>query len=185
MDTEKYNKDIQQAVEAVNAASQVPSDVIICSNGVKLKLKKIPLMRIQAVMNKFEYPPVPDIWDENRGRAVKNPDHPDYLRQKAEVDQKRQNAVLDAIAALGTEIIDIPESVPSLESDDWIEECEFIGISVDKDRRIARKLAWIKFVALVDIADMNKLGEQFGISMGLSEETVAQAVDSFRSNEIR
>jgi len=182
MDEQKYNADIQRAVVEVDASTQASSGVLILKNGIKLKLKKIQLMRIQAVWNKFPYPKVPAVWDEDRQREIKNPNSEEYLQMKADVDEQRNTAIFDAIAALGVDVLEVPEGIDKIEDDNWIEECEVIGLTVDKTKRVARKLAWMKYVALSDPEDMINLSKEFGISMGLNEEQIATAVDSFRSH---
>lgn len=183
MDQVQYNKDIQQAVvEVEEASTPTPAGVLVLSNGIKLKLKKIPLMRIQAVWNKFQYPKVPEVYDEDRDRYIKNPNSEEYLLAKQDVDEQRAAAIMDAIAALGADVLEVPEGISKIEDDEWIEECEVIGLFIDKTKRIARKLAWMKYVALADTSDVIKLNAEFGVSMGLNEEQIAQAVDSFRSH---
>jgi len=177
-----YIKNIQEAVVEVDSSTPTPSDVMTFSNGVQLKLKKVNFLRIQAVMNRFKYPEIPEYWDESRQRGIKNPDHPEYLRQKAEIDNARMWAVVDAIAALGTEVVFVPDSVPKLEDQNWIDECEFLGIPIVYDKPIARYLSWIKFVALTEMDDLNKLANEFGVVMGISGENVASAIEGFRSN---
>ena len=108
----QYNRDIQDAVAGVDEAPAPVRDVITLSNGVQLRKKPFPILRVQAIVDQFKYPPVPEIWDEDRKRPIKNPDHPEYLRQKEEIDVERGMASIDAIIAFGTELVSVPEGIP-------------------------------------------------------------------------
>jgi hypothetical protein len=170
MDT--YDEKIQNAIIQVEE-KDLNALSITLSNGAVLRLKKFPFMRIQAVVSQFKYPDIPEVYDEMRGKPIKNPDSPTYLAMKMEVDQDRSMAVMDAVATFGVEVEYLPEDVPALEDDSWIEELEFIHIPVQKDSRLARYQAWIKFVVIRDPVDFAKVAEEFGIQMGTAERKIA------------
>ena len=182
-----YDAKIQDALTLVEAEEKEGiSDQITFSNGVVLKLKKVNILRIQAVMDKFKYPEVPMVFDENKGRGERNPNDPFYLKKIEEINVQRSLAVLDAIAALGTEPLIIPDTVPQIDDPGWIEECQLIGIEVNTEPKIARYLSWVKYVAVVDTNDFIKIGEQFGVTLGISEARVAEQLrTNFPDNEIR
>lgn len=171
-----YTEKIGNALKVVEAKEETASDQITLSSGVVLRLKKINVLRINAVVEQFKYPKVPEIWDANKDRALRNPDDPEYKALCAEVDAQRTWAVLDAIAALGTEVMSVPPTVHALESNEWIEELQLLKIPVDPDSKLARYMAWIKFVAIVDTADFQKIAEQFGMAMGTAEGKVAESI---------
>ena len=179
-----YEENIIQAVDSVQ---QETPDTVTLSSGVVLRYIPVPLLRIQSIVNKFVYPPVPELWDEKRDQKIRNPNHPIYLEERDQVDLKRTNAVLDAIIAFGMEIVTAPENLPKIEENGWIEECKdffFIDINPQSDR--ARKLAWIKFVAIVDTEDFRLISKAFNLSLGVSEGRVAEAMrDRFPDNPVR
>jgi hypothetical protein len=175
--TTQYADKINEALTVTEAKEEsLENNEITLSTGVRLRLKKINILRINAVVDQFHYPEVPEVWDEHREKSFKNPDSPTYQQMKAEVDEQRTLAVIDAIAALGTEIAFVPPAIPVLESDDWLEELAFLKIPVVTDSRLARYLAWIKFVAIGDVVDLQKITEQFGVTMGTAEGKVAESI---------
>jgi hypothetical protein len=174
-----YQNQIQQAV-AIEESKATVSDVITLSTGVVLRRKKFSVLRIAALQEQFKYPEVPEIWDDDRKRMIRNPDHPVYKHMKEEVDYKRGLAVTDAVIVYGTEVATIPATMPQPEEDSWIEELEAGGLQVVRGSKLARYLAWVKFVAVVDDKDLNVILTAVMSMMGISEQNIATAMDSFR-----
>jgi hypothetical protein len=175
-----YQNQIQQAV-AHEESKATASDVITLSSGVVLKRKKFSVLRISTLQEQFRYPEIPEIWDDERKRSIRNPDHPSYKRMKEEVDYKRGLAVTDAVIVFGTEVQFIPAVMPKPEEDSWIEELEAGGLQVKRESKLARYLAWVKFVAVIDDKDLNKILTAVMEMMGISESNIADAMDGFRS----
>ena len=177
----------EQIIKAVDIVQQEDPDTVTLSSGVVLRYLPVPLLRIQSIVNKFSYPPVPELWDEKREQSIKNPNHPAYLEERDQVDLKRTNAVLDAIIAFGMEIVSTPETLPKIEDSGWIEECkDFFFIDINPQSERSRKLAWIKFVAIVDQNDFRLISKAFNLSLGVSESRVAEAMrDRFPDNPVR
>jgi len=174
---DQYENKIQQALKNVETQEEtISSPFITLSSGVVLRLKKINVLRINAVVDQFKYPDIPETWDSNKERPIKNPDSPEYKQMCAEIDAQRIWALLDAIAVLGTEIESVPKEVPLLESDEWIDELKVLKIGVDAESKLARYMAWIKFVAILDRTDLNRIAEQFGVQMGISEAGVSEEI---------
>jgi hypothetical protein len=175
-----YNEKIQAALIAVEKAEENPevTDRVELSSGVILRFKKIPLLRINAIVDQFPYPPVPEIFDEAKGRVEKNPLSETYLEMCKKVDAERATAVVDAVVATGTVLEYKPDSVSPVESEDWIEELEVSHITIKKESKLARYLAWVKFVAIVDADDLGKIAREFGITLGVSESKIAAAIDN-------
>ncbi len=166
-----------------DAVAELPDDEledkvqkVMLSSGVILRMKQVPVLRINAVLERFQYPPVPELYDKEHDRILKNPDHPLYKEECQKVDMQRTWAMLDAVLAVGTEIIHRPAEVPAVEDDTWIEELEMFGIAVRKDNQRARYLAWVKFVAVINQDDLQKIAVKFGLGLGVAEEKVANAL---------
>jgi len=170
----QYSDRIQQAVAEVEQVEiKKQAETITLSTGVKLKLKHVPILRINAVLERFPYPEVPVIWDEEKGRELRNPNHPAYVEMRQKVDEQRTWAILDAVAALGTEVLYVPDGIDKPEDASWTEELEVLGIAVRLDSKVARYLAWIKFVAIGTADDMSAIARQFGLALGVSEARIA------------
>lgn len=174
-----YQQQVQQAIVTV-AEKEKPEPFITLSTGVILKVKKINYMIVQAVINQFKYPDIPEVFDKDRGRPIRNPDNPDYKKLCAEVDAHRMNAVADAIAAFGVDIHHIPDHITPIEDETWIKELALVHIHVEKDFPAARQQAWINYVALKEADDIATLTKQFLSVMGVSEAAVAESIrDNF------
>ena len=172
---QSYENKIAEALTSTEDVAEEES-LITLTSGVQLKYKRVPVLRIQAIVNKFKYPPIPETWDEVKGRAYKNPQLPEYLEARQQVDVDKVLAVIDAIAAVGTELHFKPDSVPSVDDDSWLEELEVMGIEVNVSSKIARYLAWVRYVAVVDQDDFMRIAQKAGLAVGTSEERVASAL---------
>lgn len=171
-----YEQKIQDAIVEVGSKDETSSPLIVLSTGVVLRPKKFSMMRIQAIMSRFKLPEIPLMNDDDKGRPIRNPNHPLYLEQKAEMEQERTMAVIDAIIAFGTEIKFIPDGFPRPEDTkkgNWIDELKLVDIPVNEDFPLARYQAWVKFVAAPDLEDISKISEQFNVQMGTSEVKIA------------
>lgn len=173
---QSYEEKIQDIISEVEVKTEVPNPYVTLSSGVVLKVKKVNYMIVQAVINRFHYPPIPESWDKDRGRFIQNPSHPDYLAAKAEIDGQRMMAVADAIAAFGVDINHIPPQLPKPESEGWLDDLELVGINVKRNSPAARQQAWINFVALPNAEDVARLTKEFLSVMGVSEGAVAEAI---------
>ena len=176
-----YERNIQNAVAEVTTSAPVDLNVITLSTGVQLKKKKFSPFLIQSVISKFKYPPIPEYWDEDRKRGIKNPDHPEYIAQKAEVDEQRGMAAIDALIAFGTELSFIPDGFARPEEDEWADDLEAVtGISIRRDNYKSRYLAWVKNVAISDPNEIESIMLMAQTAAGVPGDGVAQAIDSFR-----
>lgn len=178
----EYNQKIQEAVAADEAATQ--PELVTLSSGVVLKHKQVSILRLQNIISHFKMPEVPALFDKERNKEIRNPNHPVYLAQVEQVNEERMLAAVDALIATGTELVECPEDIEPIDSDDWIEECEtFFKIKVLRDNKKARYLAWVKYVAVLTKEDLELLAHFVRRTLGVSEESVAQAMrENFPNN---
>jgi len=182
IDETEYNQKIQEAVAADEAATS--PDLVTLSSGVILRHKKVSILRLQNIISHFKMPEVPAYWDKEREMHIKNPSHPIYLAEVERINEERMLAAVDALIATGTELVECPDDIEPLESDDWIDECEtFFKITVLRDNKKARYLAWVKYVAVLTKEDLELLAHFVRRTLGVSEESVAQAMrENFPNN---
>lgn len=168
----------RKILEAVSEEEHVePDKTLVLSSGVVLEYQRVPVLRIQNLLRQFKYPDVPELWDEVREQKIKNPSHPVYVSMCEQVDMDRTLAVLDAIIAFGTTPITIPDTVEPVDSEGWVTDCkEFFGIDLTGVSVRARYLAWVKYVAIIDTNDFQKISLAFNLAMGVSESRVAEAL---------
>lgn len=176
---------LEAAVEAVEVAAQPLVTEITLDNGVVLKLKPVPpfLVRQAAINLKQPKPPVIDV-GKGEGREEENPNDPDYLEKldtyNAEVIVASTNAMLLA----GTEILSVPDGMWSPDDDGWLDLVDYLDIEVDRENRLARYLAWLRFYALSG-PSITRILAELRKSIGATEEEVDSAAASFRNRAAR
>jgi hypothetical protein len=182
--SDDYNGTITAAV----AEAEIPSEsatLVHLSSGVILKTKPVSILLLQNVLLRFPQPEIPVIFDDIRGESIKNPNHPHYVEQVKHNELEKTNAVIDVAAAFGTDVEFAPDSMPKLEDDVWLDDLAYFGIDVADSPR-ARYLAWLKFFAIVNTDDFNKIATSFSVVVEGSEEGVAKAIEeNFPSDEER
>lgn len=161
---------------------------VTLTNGVKLKLRSVSPTAVREAVMRLERPKPPRVMNETKGREEENPQHPDYLTQVEEYEAATQEAAANVLLLLGTEVEHVPEEVPILDTDDWVEDLRYVGVlgeDFDGSNPRARKLAWLKFVAMTSLQDtVMVLGGPL-TALGVSESEVAETIQSFRGDEKR
>lgn len=157
------------------------------TNGIELTIKPVPPLLLQAVQEEFQQPDPPVVWMEEKGRDEPNPNDPTYVKEVEALETRQTVATNDLLLAVGTEVKHIPEGYVGPEDDSWIEGVEFAGrltgtdIKVDRDDKVKRYLAWLRFYALETGPDIT-LATSLPMSLaGLREGEVQEVMDSFRS----
>lgn len=168
-------------LDAVDAEAQKPEekDTIELSTGVILKQKTVPVLRAQALISRFKYPPVPELYDEKKDRMIRNPNSPEYMQMKAEIDTERGLAVIDLAIASGTEMVHVPDHLPKLDDEEWLTELVETGVILKApESKAGRYLAWVKYNAIGTAEDMQAIGAAAGLSFGVSERQVATSLEN-------
>lgn len=175
---------IPTAARAVEATEDENSDFARLSSGVVLRLHKAPPYAIQtATQQAGDQPEPPLVYIETNGRNEPNPDDPDYKRALARWRLRQSELLSNVLFLLGTSIEHVPEGVPRVEDDGWIDKLRVIGIPIDSQNEHERYLAWLRYVALESPKDISYLIQSVIRGSGATEEDVQQALDSFRSDE--
>jgi hypothetical protein len=91
--------------------------------------------------------------------------------------------IVDLMIIMGTSLESVSDDAPKLEEDEWVEDLEFAGIEFDKNNRRARWLAYVKYVAASEDADMEKLMARVSGQSGVAEADVQTAASQFRDKE--
>lgn len=149
-------------------------DIVVLSTGVRVRLKPVSPSLLAEVTGRVVYPPVPKFYNPDKDREEENPNHPDYLAAKAQVDQERGIAMMDALALFGLELLDpIPE-------DGWDKRLHLLGIKFDASNPVEREFYYKKHVALT-VRDFGLLSQLSGVTA----EGVSRAEESFRGDATR
>lgn len=175
-----------QLVEDVHkeAQKQAANDglIHIQETGLVLKINSVPIMLLQNVQKRFPVPKIPKVLLEDKDQWVSNPNDPEYLDALTQREADLGLAMLDVMMGLGTEIHVLPPTLASPDTEEWTEDIEFfIGEEVPKKGK-GRYLAWLKYYALKNQETFGRIGEAVKQKMGLTEEQVAAAAESFRDS---
>jgi len=154
--------------------------VVTLSTGVQVRLRNVNAATISEVTSRIKDPEVPRWFNPDKGREEENPNHPAYLSGLDRANQERANAMFDALALFGVELVD----TSVLDEDGWLGELRLLErlgrldlTPFDLSDPIDRRFLYIKHVAL-GTADWSKLMQLAGIS----PEAVAEARRSFRGD---
>lgn len=174
---------LEVAARAISEAignTGIPQQITL-SNGVVLRIKKIPRDIIKSAGDKHPEPSVPKAYIEDDDRWEDNPNDPDYIAALQRRAQVLAKALEDICLGLGTEIVSVPEGMQRPEDDGWIEDLSIFEITVPREPAKARYMGWLRFHALA-------CDEDFGLATGLpllmsaiGQEEVIRAMRSFRS----
>lgn len=168
---------LRSAVRAARAPEQVT-----LSNGIMLRLKPVPPGVLRRVVQAVKAPDVPVVFVESRGREEENPNDPGYLAALEECRRARLLADQKARFALGTEVIDVPDSMFGPEDDRWIEQLRAVGIEPRVDTPTTRYAEWLELYAVSRAFDVTTLVAACYATSAIFEPEVLDALNSFRSD---
>lgn len=152
-------------------------------SGVQVRVTSVPAMVVLQVSNMLPEPKVPMWYNEEKQRSEPHDLDPEYIaavnKHKTDLGQLINQAYL----ANGiVKVLHLPEDKYELDSDEWIEGLEFVGIKINKTG-LGRKVDWLQYHILGD-ADVPVVITEIAQIGGLvSEARVEAAADSFRPNQ--
>ena len=166
---------------AVQAAREVNTDERKLASGVRVRIHRIPQLLIDDAVNKVEAPAVPYVLDNEKGYEIPNENDPRYLAALETHERDQSQAAVDAVILWGIELVD---AIP--EDEDWLPKLQFyakrgrVDLSgFDLENKLEKEFVFKRYVAL----SAQELGELLPeMISGVTEEDVAKATESFRSN---
>jgi hypothetical protein len=138
------------------------------STGIKARIKPVSAGLIQKVSSQVKDPKVPIFHDEDKGRDIENPLHPDYLNAVQEAQVERAMAGNDALIMFGLELID-----PIPDVSEWGPKIRFLGIEFDEDNALEVEFTYKKYLA-VGTSDLMLIASSAGITGEAFQEAVAE-----------
>lgn len=153
------------------------------SNGVKLRVAPPPVLAVQLMtkQNPAPRPPVVEVTgDDGRTWKEENPNDPDYQDAVQEHRENILETTLKVMLLKSTFVEFLPEQIIPLESDEWVEELEYLGVEIPEDSR-SRKLYWLRYEILGVPKDFEKYQNISARLGGMEEEDIAAAEERFRS----
>lgn len=184
------NEAVRVAEEMWQRGSLEPrdSDLVTLSNGIVIRIKPVPPLLLMYAGAGLQRPKPPVYFDEKKGREVENPADPDYIEAREAFDRRSNRMAMDVLMLTGTAIEHLPLGVPDPQDDEdtgWIEVLEEIGMGVDRRSVPSRYMWWLRTIALTDLEDLNTLSAAVGRRVGVREEDVQRAAESFRGDKVR
>ena len=158
---------------ATVGAGEDANKIYTLSTGIKARIKPVSAGLIQKVSSQIKDPKVPVFHDENKGRDIANPLHPDYVNAVQEAQVERAMAGNDALIMFGLELLD-----PIPDVSEWGPQLKFLGIEFDEDNPMELEFTYKKFLA-VGTSDLMLIAS----SAGISGEAFQAAVDEFQRQE--
>lgn len=162
------------------------------STGVVFKVKEVPQVAYADLRNSLPEPVPPIFYNPDYDREEPNENDPRYLAAKANWEIAMSSAVMNINILFGSEIENIPESIPAPDSEEFKEKLVFLlktmGWSKDEAKSIGkleRYLFWVKYEACKgkisgENSDLSTLFSAIGRASGVPEEDVAEAIEKFR-----
>lgn len=186
MTTEQENVAIIEIAKNHNGSrgENVP---IVLSTGVLALVIPVSASLLDEAMSSVPIPKVP-IFKREDNLEVENPDHPEYKAALERAETDRNMRSIDAMIMFGVILVDEdgnPTGAPA--DDEWLKKLRFMekrGMvnlgEVDFGDEMEREFIYKKYIA-VGAPDIFTITRKVGIS----EEDVQNALDSFRNQQER
>lgn len=164
------------------AAEGAAPQLLTMSTGVVFRRGKPSSWALTEVGRQMaaEAPKVPVLYNEDKGRSEPNDADPDYQAALSEHQTRIMERQYAVIVATGTAVESIPEGFPAVDSEEWVEMLDAIGIPCPpKMTKMERYLCWVKYVAAPLNDDWLVLYEPLVRQIGTTEADVAAATETF------
>lgn len=176
--------DVRTAVEAADAQASRDPSLFTASNGLRLKLKRVPQLLVLDATKHLRRPRIPMVMDPAKGREMENPNDPDYLDEVRRFVTTQSITALNIYLTLGVTVLTpLPEGVAPLESDEWSDMIHVVYPELEiPPSGPMRKLIWLKYHAVPD-EDLNRVLSAIALLGGaVREEDVQRAQETFRGD---
>lgn len=161
--------------------------MIIPSNKIELELTQVPmlvLMKLEreaaARLAEIE---APKFYNDVIEDYEYNTDDPVYISKIENVKLQRLDETLKVAFIRGVKrIVHVPEGIPKLEDQDWIDEMVFLGGEEPKND-LERKYQWLQNVAIVTKDDFQAIQEAVTATLAPKEDEVEKKPNSSESSD--
>lgn len=183
----EHVRKIQEIMQDQGEDSAADQDLLVMSTGVVLRTHRVSPFLYNQVLERFQDPPVPKVYDKDSERDIENPMHPAYIQAKNRVEMDRGSALTDLFIGLGTTPEHVPDELVPLDEDTWIiairrhiSNEEYEAIAQDDSYRY---IAWVKYIATASTDDIAAIMDAINRKLGVQAEVVAGELEKFRSDE--
>ncbi len=162
------------------------NEPVYLSTGVLARIVPVSAALLDEAQSSVPIPKVPTWYNKDKERDEENPNHPDYLAAIDTAERKRNMASIDVMIMFGVVLVDQNgDEVGAPKDNSWLSKLIFMdkrGVislgDVDFDDELEREFIYKKYVA-VGVPDIFMITRRVGID----EEEVQKALNSFRDNE--
>lgn len=176
---------VNPVVAAAKRRHHVNPEPVQLSTGYWVIVKPISVSVIADVQAGIKDPPVPEWYNEEKGRAELNPNDPAYQQALRETDALRNIAVTDAMILFGLELVDENGNAAArLPLSEWLPKLQFLQkrgtldlSSYDTENELDLDFMFKKYVVVGAPDLITVMG-----ATGLTEEEIARARQSFPNN---
>jgi len=160
---------VEEAIAEAEADVLAGKDTMTLSSGVQIKLVPLPPLLQRAVEEKFPEPEIPivEVTVHKKKVMQPNPDDPDYQKALEQWAKDRGQALMDLAFIKGV-VFELPED------ETWMEELALVGVEVGEGQA-ARKLAYLRSVAIATIEDMMGVTGRVLAMSGVSPQAIDEA----------
>jgi hypothetical protein len=155
------------------------NEPIVLLSGIRINILPVSATLLDEMSSRIVDPEPPVVYIEAKDRHEPNPNDPDYLKELAANDRRRNTAAFDIMAMFGIDIVDgMPEDKNWLKKLQMLERLGHLDLShYDLDDEFDLEFIYKRYIILT--ADL--LGK-IGRASGLTEEEVSRAEETFQSN---
>jgi hypothetical protein len=158
----------------------IAPDSVVLSTGVVIRIKKVPIQFFRMQINKIKKPHPPSIYIESQNRHEENPNDPDYIEAYEAYENGLFDKSINLLLGLGTDVESLPNGFYGPGDDRWIEELKMYDEELEIDSRPKpRYWLWLQFWAAPSQEDLSGLLNAVRAKMGVTQEEVEQALDTF------
>jgi hypothetical protein len=179
------------ALETLRASGGEPDEpgTLRLSSGIVLRIKAVPQRALRDAARRVPVPPVPVFHNEDKDRDEENPNDPDYQRAMQEYQIATYSAGANIAMLMGTEFKSAPPGEYGPDDDEWVSFLRMTSSGlldeIDLNDKAQRYFAWLNYWALRTNDDTSLCVMAPMLAASVSEEEVALAVSSFRSDKRR
>lgn len=182
-------KKMEEILTSTEAQEVPKDDCVTLSNGVVLQVFGISPFLFREIEKKYPNPPVPTVFNPDKGRHEENPLDPEYVKACEAQEALRNEAMIDLVIGYGAKIVSVPEHLPNPDDLSWIDRLAFVlsedELEVLRRNPYIRQIAWIKYIAICTQSDIESIALAVFRRMGVSTEDVSAALSSFQGNTTR
>jgi hypothetical protein len=112
---------VKETAKRIARGQRKEDEVFELSTGVRVRLSPVSSSLVEEMKRSIPMPKVPVVFIKEKEREEENPNDPAYIAEVEEAEEKRAEALFDALVMFGVELVDgLPED------DIWVKKLQFL-----------------------------------------------------------